>query len=85
MGGMLSGLSGATLVENLINLRIDSVVSDYFSESVLPLAHTFAADIEVVCDHLAALAVGKSVKETTEVQASIALDKIPSDPLAALG
>ena len=72
-------------MEDLIDLWINTVVSDYFPESILPLANPLATDIEVIRDGLAALAIGQSLKKTPEVQAPIALDEIPSDPLAALG
>ncbi|MDG1479594.1 MAG: hypothetical protein P8R54_08380 [Myxococcota bacterium] len=85
MSKLQSYLCSTTLVENLIDLGINPVVSNYFPESVLPLANPLAADIEVIRDGLAALAIGQSIKKAPEVQAPIALDEIPSDPLAALG
>jgi hypothetical protein len=72
-------------MEDLVNLRINAVVRNYFTECILPLPNALAADAELVGDLLAALTIGKGLQETTEGRSSVAFDKIARYALPALG
>jgi hypothetical protein len=78
-------LRGAALMEDLVNLRINTVIRNYFTKCVLPLPNALAADAELVGDLLAALAIGKGLQETPEGRSAVAFNKIARNALPALG
>lgn len=71
-------------MQDLVDLWIDAVVRDDFSEGVLPLPHAFTTHVELVGDFLAAFTICQGRQKRAKRCPAVPLDEVSCDTLATV-
>jgi hypothetical protein len=77
-------LGRPTFPQDPFHLGMKLVQGNDCTKSILPLAHTFTAHTELVCDDLPTLTFSKGLEKTSKFRPSIGFNKITGHAFAAL-